>query len=401
MAVGLEFYFDEERTPANFAGAYATFLTCTANRTGRAGAKNFFIIAHISTTVDNVDTQGMVRLQVDGADYGECADGLTHIDTSPEGFTYNFMKRLSLDASSHSITLDCGRVAGANNFVAENASIAVLEESAAAEYAENEVEAGSGAGVKVSFMNLQFTPASTQNYIILWSCETKAEDESDFGVESISFEETEQALGVLQNENHAELVAAANDNVYRTSAGMVVKELTPASYTFHIYMHGDGVDDEIYCNKGYIIAIPVGDFENVYTDQNTQKTFHQGAAFSDSEAVLAAQACNAADHLIIASAMSANESWTMAGYWRLNFDNSVFFPAYQFEERDEDSEHYFCSFVVYGATLAAQNYDIELEGNSEAIGPDAEGCLETRTYLAVCEIPPAPTVGRRIYITHW
>jgi len=97
MAAGLEFYFNETRTPANFAGAYATYLTCTANRVGRAGAKNFFIICHISTSVDNIGTTGMVRLQVDNVDYGECADGLTHSDdfpSEPHGYTYNFMSSL-------------------------------------------------------------------------------------------------------------------------------------------------------------------------------------------------------------------------------------------------------------------------------------------------------------------
>lgn len=397
MAAGLEFYFNETRTPANFAGAYANYLTCTANRIGRAAAKNFFIICHISTSVDNTGTKGMVRLQVDNVDYGECADGLLHSDdfpSEPHGYTYNFVKRLSLDASSHSITLDCGRVVGANNFTAQNASIVVLEESANAQYAEREDEAaGPGAFL---YLGIDFTPSTTENYLIIASCETMCEDESNADVSGVRLYELSTNTGLMW-EGWGELVGPANDSIYRTVGMVVIHEFASgAERNLNMYLYGGGVDDEVYARKGYIIAIPLSDFENAYIDSQPGKTFHQTAQ-SNTDVVLAAQACNAADHLVICGQEVSNESPSDAGFAHLISAGPVDFAGYNFDDRDEDAAEYYLNFLVHGVTLAADNYDFAIQGDSTS---DANEGAVARAYLAVCEIPPSPLAKRRIFITH-
>jgi len=398
MATALEFYKANTVTPANFTGGYATYLSCVADRSALAGTKNFFIIAHIATTVNNIDTTGKVRLQVDGVDYGECADGLYHEQSDlPSGYTYNFVKRLSLDNSSHTITLDCGRVLGANNFQAQNASIVILEESANAQYNDSTTETGTGAATGwVDYLTLSFTPGATENYLIVASCETKSEDESDSGVKGIQLD----VVGtVVLTENHGELGHATNDRTYRTVGMACFKELASgASRTIKLQMQGNGAIDEVYCRKGAIIAIPFSDFENVYTDSQAGKTFHTGTSFSDTDVVLSNQAVNAADHLVIAAAECSNESPIVIGYWQL-VSAGTNFVVHQFRDRDEDTDEYYLEFAVHGVTLTSGNQDFEIEGNSSSTSESGEGCVRN-AYLIVAEIPPAPAIGRRIFITH-
>jgi len=383
VATPLEFYKASTTTPQNFTGAYSTYLTCNVDRSGKAGTKNFFVIAHVSTTVDALWTKGKARLRQDGStDLGEVADGFLQHPT-PEGYVYNFLKRVSLDNSSHSFTIDLGRVSGTDNFTGENASIVVLEESANAEYAEYETEAGTGADTGwVTYLSHNFS-ASAENYLILMSCETKNEDESDLGVGGIQFY-SDSIPGSFQEENHGELVDTSNDNIYRTVGGACFLSLS-GSTTLKINMMGDGVNDEVYCRKGYIIAIPFSDFENVYTDGDGAKSFHTGTSFSDTNVQLLTQACNAADHLIIAACESANESASYAGYWRLRSAGTDFIQ-HKFQDRDEDNAEWYVSFGVHGVELSSGDYDFEVEGNSTNEGLNYEGCLH-HNYLIVCEIP--------------
>lgn len=404
MATALEFYKANTVTPANFTGAYVTYLTCTVDRSAKADTKNFFVIAHVSTTVSNIDTTGKIRLQQDGStDLGEVADGLEYYYTSPCGYTYNFVKRVSLDNTSHSFTLDLGRVAGSKNFQGQNASIIVLEESVNAEYADSTATTGTGDDTGwVDYLNLQFSPASTQNYLLIFSCETKSEDESDSGAKGIQLIETDIGPTIYLTENDTGLAGSVNDNRYRTVGGACFANLNSAyTYNFKIQMQGDGVDDEIYCRKGAIIAIPFGDFENVYTDSQSAKTFHQGTDFSDTDVVMAAQACNAADHLIIAGFEFSNEFVFGAGYWRLCSDG-VDFVVCQLPYRDEDSNQYYLGFAVHGKTLTSGDKNFEVEGNSTSSDIDYEGCGRNG-YLVVAEIPteaPPPTyIPKVIMIT--
>lgn len=398
MATALEFYFNETRISESMDEiAYETYLTCTVDRTGKTGTKNFFVIAHLSTQISNTIYRGKVRLRQDGStDLGECADGLDYSDTfgGDHGYTYNFVKRVSLDASSHSFTLDlCRPVEAGAGLIAENASIVVLEESANAEYNDSVATTGTGADTGwVDYLSLQFTAVASVKYLLIWSCEMMCEDESNTGIAGIQFLETEQALGTYASEGHGELVGTTNDNIYRTVGGVCFADLTATTqYTFKIQMQGEGVDDEIYCRKGAIIAIPFSDFENVYFDSQAAKTFHQ-IAQSNTNVVLAAQACNTADHLVIAGVEVSNESPGDAGFAHLISAGPVDFPAYNFDDRDEDAEEYYLNFMVHGVILSSGNYDFEIEGDSSS--DSNEGCVN-KAYLAVCEIP---TVAPPAYI---
>jgi len=283
--------------------------------------------------------------------------------------------------------LDCGRVDGVDleRFQANNGSIVVLEESANAQYNDSTSTTGTGAATDwVDYLSEQFTAATSENHLLIWSCETMCEDESNSGIGGIQFLETEQALGTYASEGWGELVVAGNDSKYRTCGGACFANLTASTqYTFKIQMQGDGATDEVYCRKAAIIAIPFSDFENVYSDSQSTKTFHTNTQ-SDTDCVLGTQACNAADHLIIAGVEVSNESPGSCGFTHLISAGPIDLTSLNLDDRDEDAEEYYVNFALHGVTLGADNYDFEIEGDS--ISGANEGCV-ARAYLAVCEIP--------------
>ena len=394
MATALEFYFNSSTSlDASLSTTYKTYLTCTVNRIGKADSKNVFVIAHIVITYSTIsgDLGAKVRLRQDGStDLGECADGLQHSDISPHGYTYNFVKRVSLDNSSHTFTLDFAQAIGTGQVLVPHGSIIVLEESANAEYNDSTTETGTGVATGwVDYLTLSFTPSATENYLIVASCETMCEDESDTGVAGIQLE----VAGVaVMSEGWGEIVNGVNDSIYRTVGVAYWGELaTGASRDIKIQMQGDGADDEVYCRKGAIIAIPLSDFENVYTDSQVAKTFHTTAQ-SDTDVVLATQACNAADHLVICGQECSNESNAYVGFAHL-ISAGVDFPGYNLDDRDEDASEFYVNFLVHGVTLVADDYDFKIQGDS--YDDTYEGCVN-KAYLAVCEIPageapPPPT----------
>lgn len=399
MAAALEFYKNSTTTQVAHTGDYQTYLACAVNRTGKPGAKNFIVIAHVGTDTW-LAARGKVRLRQDGSvNLGELADGLITSGDAPEGYTHNFVKRVNLDASSHTFTLDLGRISGAGNYFGENASIVVLEESVNAQYNDSVATVGTGAETGwVDYLSLQFTAAASGKHLLVWSCETMCEDESDPGVAGIQFSETQQALGVYASEGIGELVMTGNDNFYRSVAGACFADLVGSTqYTFKIQMQGDGAADEVYCRKGAIIAIPFSDFENVYFDSQAAKTFHTTAQ-SDTNVVLASQACNAADHLIIAGVEVSCESANDAGFSHLISAGPTDFVAPNFADRDEDYDEFYLSFLVHGVTLAADSYDLEIEGDS--ISDQNEGCVR-KAYLIVCEIPAGEVyVPNKLMMVH-
>jgi len=251
----------------------------------------------------------------------------------------------------------------------------------------------------VDYIKSSFTPVNGETYLCIYSCETMTEDESNADVNGIRFRATQFLVsGRLMDEGWGELVGPANDGVYRTvgAAFFYTAIGTSPDIDLEIQMNGGGIDDEVYCRKGYVIAIPFSDFENAYSDEQVGKTFHQTAQ-SNTDVVLAAQACNAADHLVIAGAEASNESPGDAGFWHLISAGPVDFPAYNFDDRDEDGQEFYLAFLVHGVTLAADNYDFEIEGDSSS--DSNEGCVK-EAHLVVCEIPPSPLAARRIFITH-
>lgn len=389
MAAQLEFYFNHNVTPANSeSDTYSTHTTTTANRSGRAGTKNFFVLAHIVINADGTAPYGKVRLYQDGSIMlGECASGI-HFDLEMQ-YTFNFVKRVSLDASSHTFEIQFARESGTGIITAENSSIVVLEESANAKYAETTAPAGTGAELGwEDFVTLTFTPDSEQQYLFFWATEIMMEDEEVEGLLGGRFINTTDTVVYAQETvNVCGLLDNRNDERWRTIGGVAYETVETSSHTYKIQMDGAGENDEVYMQRGAIVAIPIADFENVYTSNQTTKTFHLGYTFSDSDVVLS-QAVNGADHLIIAGCEVSCESPTQRGCWQLVSD-TVLFPIYPgFDDRDEDADSFYLSFLVHGQTLAAGTKAFKVQGTSSSNNPDNEGCIN-RCYMGVCEIPAA------------
>jgi hypothetical protein len=384
-ATGLEFYKNHSTTQESESGStYNTHTTTTVNRAGESGSKNFFVIAHISVTT-TAGGIAKIRLFQDGDTMlGEVADGLETPVATPHGFTYNFVKRVSLDNSSHSFEIQFASLAG--TIYAENSSIVVLEESANAEYNDRTDELGTGSDTGyVDYLTLTFTPSVQDDYMFFWAGETKAEDERESDALGVRFTNTTDSV-VFSEENHSELEDGGNNNKYFTVGGAAYELVQASSHTYKIQMDGEGVSDERYMRRAAIAAIPFGDFENVYTDSQTTKTFHTGTSFSDSNVVLSSQAVNAADHLIIAGMEMSNERDSYNGYWRLVSDDTNF-TAHNMEDRDEDTGEYYINFAVHGKTFSTSgNKTFKIQGNSDTTSSLGDGCI-SKAYMIIAEIP--------------
>ena len=145
-ATALEVYGAHTETEASHTGDtnYVQYLRVTVDRSGEAGTKNFFIIAHIGLQVGHTYAYPVVKLEQDDTTVIGEVDGLiygsTQVAAFNHGFTYNFVRRVSLDNTSHTFDLDYKTSDSAHTVYAETASIVVIEESANAEYTEQIAE---------------------------------------------------------------------------------------------------------------------------------------------------------------------------------------------------------------------------------------------------------------------
>jgi len=280
-------------------------------------------------------------------------------------------------------------ISGSGNVQALNSSIVVLEESANAKFDEITTETCTGANTGyVTKVNFTFTPSVESEYMFIWAGEVKTEDESDTGVKGARFFGSTGSTSFL-TENHSELVGTANDNTYFTVGGVAFETVETIAHGYQIEIDGDGSLDEFCLRNAALVAIPFGDFANVYSDSQTTQTLHTGTSFSDTTVVIN-QSVNAADHLILAGVELSNEAPQGAGRWQLVSDGSLF-PANNFNDRDEDSSEYYLNFAVHGKTLTAGSKNFEIEGSSSSTSGTREGAIRN-AYLVVAEIPVVAVV---------
>jgi len=396
MATGLEFYKNSNlNLGQNATTTYSPHTTCAVDRSTKSDTRNFFVIAHISTTIATAGITPKIRLYLDDAiTLGEVSDGLRYsANTAGHGFTYNFVKRVSLDDTNHNVKIQFALSAGSDpgTFDAENSSIMVLEESAYAEYAEittPAVHTNAAVGSYVDAVTLTFTPPGEGNldYLFMWAGELMLEDESNADTGGIRFYNSTDAQVYMAND-WGELVDANNDGIYFTQGGACYDTIEPAQHTVKLQIQGGGAADEAYLRNAAIVAIPFSDFENVYNWSQVQtRTNHTGPGWSDSN-IAEAQAVNTADHLVISACAISNESPQQTGIFRMVVD-ATNIPGYNFDDRDEDTGEWYCYSLGYGVALEAGIKAFEIEGSSSGVAANVQGVIYD-AYMIVAEIPQA------------
>ena len=387
MPAALEFYKANNFTrETENSSTYNTHTSLTVDRSGEAGTKNFIIIAHIATAVSDTAALVKVRLYQDSTTVlGEVADGLEYGDVEDsDGFTYNFVKRVSLDNTSHTIDVDFARESGSGDTIALNSSIIAIEESANTEYAENTSASGTGSSNNwETGLALTFTPASEQNYVFVWAAEIMFEDESSSRVDGVRLNNTTDS-NVFYSTETGDLMTGNNDGLYHTVGGVAYETVETSSHNYEIQINGGGSTTEAYIRRAAIVALPVGDFENAYLDSQTTETSHQGDTATDTN-VSITQSVNAADHLIIGGGAFSNENASTPAQMDLISASNTYYN-WADSERDSDGNEYWIKFSVDGQTLTSGSKTFKIQGNS----PSTSSIRKTKikeAYLVVLEIP--------------
>jgi len=397
MAAALEVYGAHTEVEDSHTGDtdYVQGLRCTVDRSAKAGAKNFIVIAHIAMqTGDYLYTWPIVKLEQDDTTViGETEEfNYAGNQGSNRGFTYNFVRRVSLDNSEHTLDLDY-KLAGSTNITVymETASIAVIEESANTEYAEQIAEVGSDSDtVYTDFVTLTFTPASEQNYVIFGAGEVELNDESDSNAEYCFRLDTTVFCGV--NQGYVDFIGAGNDDDYHTVGCAAIKNLDTSEHS--ITLSGKGADtDNVKCKRAAIVAIPIGDFENVYSDSQARSTKFTGTSYQDT-ALSMSQAVNAADHLILAGLEISNESIFYAGNAQLIADTVTSWLP-NLDDRLGDSGGFYMQMIPLLLTLESGTKTFKVQARSDS-ALDTEEAQLGEAYLIVIEIPAgvAPPAGQ-------
>jgi len=177
MATALEFFSGNSTSRVTSASTtYVDHLEITVDRSAESDTKNFFVFCHITVAVDDVLANFNVRFRHDTTDLGE-TQGLVAGDIDTErghGRTFNFVRRVSLTAASHTFDIQFRRTSttGGGNVFGEQSSIVVLEESANAQYAEALTEVCTDNN-NVVFVSLAFDPGTTDDYVFIWAVESQ------------------------------------------------------------------------------------------------------------------------------------------------------------------------------------------------------------------------------------
>lgn len=388
MATALEVYGAHTETEASHTGDtnYVQYLRCTVDRSAKAGTKNFFVIAHIGIQVaDAANTKPLVKLEQDDTTVIGEVEGLvfgdTQVGTFNHGFTYNFVRRISLDNSSHTFDLDYKTSDATDTVYTETASIVVIEESANAEYAEQIAEVGSDSdSVWTKFVDLVFTPGSEQQYVVFGAAEIELNDESDTFAQCAFRKDTTIFCGWSQG--YAALIAATNDDKYFTVGCAAIWTLLTQEYSIDLAGRGAGLDN-VKCKRAAIVAIPVGDFENVYSDSQAGNTEHAGTDYTDSDCSMS-QAVNAAEHLILAGWEISNSSANYTGNAQLIADTVTSWCP-NFDDRDGDPNGWYMQMVPLLLDLGSGTKTFKIQGR-DSLAAKKSGLIG-EAYLIVIEIP--------------
>lgn len=392
MATALEFYKNHTTTQSQSASAsYMTHLTCNVDRSGKAGSKTFYVFGTIVIEWETSPSQqvGVRFYQDDSITINECIEnyGLIagHDNTvHGHGWTYSFLRKITLDNSSHNFKLQFQREVGSDNINAEFASICVLEKSANAQDGEQiEANYSDSDSVWKSLLSLSFT-ATAEPYLIIYGGEAFYDDESDSYSEFRFVHLTDSAIYQLAGDSN--FVTGSNDNKWHGMGGVAYDTLAAGTNEFAVQGLGVG-GDKVGIRNATIVAIPLSDFENAYKDKQTPttETFHTGTGYSDSNTD-ASDTINAADFLVMAGVECSSENGAAStGSWRVVAD-TVNCDLSNFDDRDEDNDHFYMQSCVYGATLGAGAKTFKIQGTSSSSDPSADGYLG-RCFLLVLEIP--------------
>lgn len=399
MATALEVYGAHTETEASHTGDtdYQQYLRCTVDRSAKAGTKNFFVLAHIGIQINNDAVYPSVKLEQDDTTIIGETEPLRVYHTQAtffnHGFTYNFVRRVSLDNDVHTFDLDYKTSNGDYTVYAETASIVVIEESANAEYVEQIAEVGSTSDTTwTKFVDLVFTPGSEQQYVVFGAGEVELNDESDQYSQYAFRKDTVIFCGCAAGE--IDFISTVNDDTYHTMGFAAIWTLTTQEYSFDLAGRGASTDN-VKGKRAAIVAIPVGDFENVYSDSQAGNTVHTGTDYSDSECSMS-QAVNTADHLILAGWEVCCEITGDVGNARLIADTvEVFCP--NLDDRDGDVDGWYMQMVPLLLTLTSGTKTFKIQGNSSSESANEQGMIG-EAYLIVIEIPngAAPPAGSKV-----
>lgn len=369
-------------TTTNFSSATpSTYLTLTCDRTGEAGAANYYILASLGTTVTSVSAKPGARLVVNGSTIVEYTSGLTlsAINTGSQGVPFTFVRRVSLTNAVNTITIDVSSTPGVANVQALNAEIIAIEASSDSYYGED-VGAAYCSGASASFFSVASTTineTAASDFLFAWSWQGYHEDES--AVVSLRFGH-DNGSEVYQKSNSGGLDAVANNALYYSQGGVAFDTIPAATnQIYEIETLGAGSADETCTNKAAIVAIPFSDFPEYYTDTQGA-TFHR-RTYSNTNLSIT-QTLQNADYIVLAGVSVANENINEAGGWQLQNIRAGVTAAthqiYHMEDRDFDaatSETFLSGYFYATTTYGSASYNFRIQGRSTANTASTEGTI--------------------------
>lgn len=393
-ATALEFYSTSTTSVANFTGAYADYISLTVDRSGEAGSKDFIIISHMVVgrdAVSDTTTAEDVRFRQDNTtdlmywdnDFIQ-RDDITDTNSN-RGQSYSVVKKVTLSNTSYQFDWEVARVAGANNVVARNASIAVLEEPTNAQYAERTTQLCHSSVSWLSTASTTFTPATEEQYLFVWAAERMNSDESDsdsLGTRIINTTDT-ITYGVEQEAN---LLGGDNDDKYWPVGGAFFETVETSSHTYDIQIYGGGTGDDACIRNAAIVAFPASAFENVYTSSFTATEYFTGTTFTDSTASTTVTV-NAAPHLAVAGVSAVNENISQIGYWKF-VASSTEMEIKNFPNRAEVNPDWWLQMATWAGDMEAGSATFKIQGNSDSTDALRQGAMATTSFW-VAEIPEA------------
>ena len=313
----------------------------------------------------------------------------------------SIMRRVTLDNSSHTFTWQGRNKNATGDLNMEQSSIVVLERSANMEYtdtysAENfDSDIRISSGTRTDLLALSFT-ATAEVWVAVFNVERNSEDEGDAQCNGVSFvrETTHPTIDTtFMLENACLFLSSTNDHAHYATGGLGFETLTAATHRFAIeWDGGNAAGDETEATRASILAFPVSDFENSYTD--TQASSSHGTTYSDTNVDLDTQAVTSGKvHLTLAGyAVTASSSTTRGGA-RLSVDGDT---LEHHNPDDRGTTAYWPGLMVYAKTIAGSTATFKVEGQASS-GTAVHGPI----HMVVLEIPDgaAPAARRRMSIT--
>jgi len=167
---GIYYYAEDNSVSDNTTTTYQTKTTLTFTPDS---SDDFLVLAMAEVYGTYSGDYCTVRLQVDSTTYGEQTPGMTNDDISVSNGVF-FVKKVTLDASEHTLTLDWKNSSdneARHGYIRNARIIAVPQGAETWHYAETDDTEVDTTTSWSSACTLQFTPESAGDYLVLYSAE--------------------------------------------------------------------------------------------------------------------------------------------------------------------------------------------------------------------------------------